>query len=402
MPGGLVIAHGDDAIVFPDPKVAAVAEKLVGEVDGSRTASELDAALPAAARPLMAALLAQMAEKEMLVEAPRGLVPDDMVQSATGQLAMMLGGDWESGLQRWAGCKIGVYGPDADGVATIAAAIRDAGGCVDRTGKDDRVEITLGATTLAAVDGDAGTIIATASDMDSERGDAPVIAGLLGAGGARRTAEQRAIVVATLVRRALLEVLAPDLASGIVTVIDEGGLTREFRLDPGAAFGAVSLESPKALADTATWLDTASPLSPGADVEPAFPLAHRRVEQINPRTGAMDIFVEWGLTPKQADERALAGAAKQWGSTPVEMPTVALEDLRGDAARLWRIAELYAATKPCVGAAKIGEDWQASAELGPATGIGLESDRDLAVARAIGNALSMVQTGRSAVGDGAQ
>lgn len=412
---GLLVTHGDDGFVLPNPKVAAIADKLVGEIDGRRTAPELEAALPERARPLMAAILSHMADKGMLVEAPRGLVAAEMVESATGLLALTIGGDWEERLRTWSETGISISGPDSREVDDIARQIVEAGGRVAARGGSDRIEIR--ATSRATVVADetrAGTVIGTANPGHEAEWPGSNIPLPQGQAEERpRNHGRRMIVLATIVRHALLAALAPETIAGKVVVVDGRGLTREFDLEADNPFGIASAERPDPLADTAEWLNDAGPLAAGVDVEPAFPLAHRTIKLKGNGDEPDTLFVEWGLTPREADERALgaalAGLAAKDGieGRPEdeaekqgygEPRNVVPEDLNGRAAVLWRVCELYTGRAPAVQAVQRAKGWTATATLGDVRGDGAGVDRCEAVASAIGNALSIVQTGVAPTG----
>jgi hypothetical protein len=415
MERGLLVTHGDDGFVLPDPKVAAVADKLVGEIDGRRTAPELDAALPERARPLMAAILSHMADKGMLVEAPRGLVAADLVESDTGLLALTIGGEWEERLRAWSETEISISGPDAREVDDIARQVVAAGGRVATRGGSDRIEIraTLRATVVAA-ETRAGTVIGTANPGDEAEwpgSNIPLPQGQ--AEDLPRTHGRRMIVTATIVRHALLAALAPATVAGKAVVVDGRGLAREFDLQADNPLGIASADRPDPLADTAEWLNDAGPLAAGADVEPAFPLAHRTIKLKGSGGEPGTLFLEWGLNPREADERAFAAAlaalaagdgiegrpedeAEQQGHG--EPRDVVPDDLDGKAAVLWRVSESYTGRAPAVQAVQRAMGWSATATLGDVRGDGAGVDRGEAVASAIGNALSTVQTGMAPTG----
>src|SRR5439155_23755612 len=124
----------------------------------------------------------------------------------------------------------------------------------------------------------------------------------------RQKHERREIVLATVLRHALLAELAPDTIAGKVVVVDSRGLAREFDLEADNPFGIASVEQADPLADTAEWLNDASPLAAGVDVEPAFPLAHRTIKLKGNGDEPDNLIIEWGLNPREADERALRAA----------------------------------------------------------------------------------------------
>ncbi|HEX9964796.1 MAG TPA: hypothetical protein VGB04_07415 [Allosphingosinicella sp.] len=415
MERGLLVTHGDDGFVLPNPKVAAIAEKLVGEIDGRRTAPELEAALPERARPLMAAILSQMAEKGMLVEAPRGLVAAEVVESGTGLLALTIGGDWEERLRTWSETGISISGPDAGEVDNLARQVVEAGGRVASRGGSDRIEIRATArATVVVAETRSGTVIGTADPGHEAEWPGSNIPLPQGKAEERpQKHERRMIVSATIVRHALLAALAPDAVAGKVVVVDGRGLASEFDLEADNPLGIASVERPDPLADTSEWLNDASPLAAGVDVEPAFPLAHRTITLKGNGDEPETVIIEWGLSPREADERALGAALAELAARSGiearsedeaekqghgEPRSVVPDDLDGRAALLWRVSELYTGRAPAVRAVQRAKGWTATATLGEIRGDGAGVDKGEAVASAIGNALSKVQTGMAPTG----
>lgn len=413
---GLFVTHGDDGFLLPNPKVAAIAEKLVGEIDGRRTVPELEVGLPAKAQRLMAAILLQMADKGMLVEAPRGLVAPEVIESDTGMLALTIGGDWEERLHTWLEIGISVSGPDAREVDGIARQVEEAGGRVANRARADRIEIcSTERLAVLAIETSAGTVIGAAHpgfEAEWPGSRMPLLRGEV-KGKRRHEFWQRDIVLAAVVRYVLLSVIAPHIVAGKVILVDDKGLTNEFDLEPDKALGIASVDRSDPLADTAEWLNEASPFAAAADVEPAFPLAHRAIKLKGNGDAPDRLFVEWGLTPREADERALAAALagltakdginyRQEDETEEqgrsEPQNVVADDLNGKAAVLWRVSELYTGGAPTVQVIQRDKKWTATATLGEIRGNGSGVDRGEAVAIAIGNALSTAQTGRAPTG----
>ena len=410
MERGLFVTHGNDGFVLPNPKIAAIADKLVGEINGRRTVPELEAALPERARPLLAVIISHMANKDMLVEASRGLVAAEVVESDTGLLALTIGGDWEERLRAWSETGIAITGPDATEVDDLARQILRAGGRVVIRGGSNRIEIrATGRATVVAAETRTGTVIGTANPgCEAEWRESNISMPQGEVEERRQNYRPRMVVLATIVRHALLAALAPDTVAGKVVAVDGRGLTREVELEAENPLGIASIERPDPLADTAEWLNDASPLAAGVDVEPAFPLAHRAIT-LKASGGKPDtLVVEWGLNPQEADERALEKALAELAAKGdiegqledkfeeqghSEPRTVALDDLNGKAAVLWRISEAYTGRTPTVRAVRRDKGWTAIAMLGEIRGDGAGVDSGEAVAGAIGNALSTIQTG---------
>jgi hypothetical protein len=415
MERGLLVTHGDDGFFLPNPKIAAIANKLVGEIDGRRTTPELQAALPERAWPLMATILSHMADKGMLVEAPRGLVGAELVESDTGQLALTIGGDWEERLCKWATTGISISGPDASEVDNIARQVVEAGGHVAARSNSERIEVRATVrVTVIATETRAGTVIGTADPGHEAEWPGSNI--FLPQGEAEERGQKhgrRMIVIATIVRHALLAALAPDTVAGKLVVVDGRGLTAEFELKADHPLGITFFERSDPLADTAEWLNDANPLAAGVDVEPAFPLAHRTIKLKADCDEPDDLVIEWGLNPLEADERALKAALAELdvrrgiGGRPEQdvekqehgdTRDVVPGDLNGKAAVLWRVSELYTGRAPAVRAVQRATGWTATATLGEITGHSAGVDKGEAVATAIGNALSTVQTGVAPTG----
>jgi hypothetical protein len=413
---GLLVTHGDDGLLLPNPKVAAIADKLVGEIDGRRTVRELEASLPAKAQPLMAAILSHMTDKGMLVEAPRGLVAAEVVESDTGMLALTIGGDWEERLHTWLEIGISVSGPDAWEVDNIARQVEEAGGHVANRARADRIEIcTTERLAVVAVETSAGTVIGAASPEFEAAWLGPHIPLSQGEvkGKCRHDLWRRNIVLATIVRYVLLSVIAPHIVAGKIILVDDRGLTNEFNLERDNALGIASVERSDPLADTAEWLNEASPFAAAVDVEPAFPLAHRAIKLKGNGDAPDQMFIEWGLTPQEADERALAVALAGLSAKDginyrqedeiekqgdCEAQNVVADDLSSKAAVLWRVSELYTGGAPSVQVIQRDKKWMATATLGKIRGNGSGVDRGEAIATAIGNALSTAQIGRAPTG----
>jgi hypothetical protein len=352
----------------------------------------------------------------MLVEAPRGLVAADVVESNTGLLAMTIGGDWEVRLQEWSETGISICGPDAWEVDDIARQVVEAGGRVGIRCGSGRIEIRASArATVIAAETRAGTVIGTATpghEAEWPGSNLPLPQG--------ETEERsrkyggRMIVLATIVRHALLAALAPGMVAGKVVIVDSRGLASEFDLEADNPFGIASVERPDPLADTAEWLNDVSPLAAGVDVVPAFPLAHRTITLKGNGGEPDNLVIEWGLNPQEADERALGAAlaelavnggidgrsedaeARKQGHG--EARNVVPDDLNGKAAVLWRVSELYTGCAPAVQVVQGEKGWLATATLGKIKGVGAGVDSGEAVASAIGNALSTVQTGVAPTG----
>jgi hypothetical protein len=408
--GGLLITHADDGIRFTNEKVAILAAKLIGEIDGSRTTQQLIAAVPESVRPLLETILFNMTDKEMLIEAASGKVAPEVVESDIGVLARTFGGDWEERLRQWTMAEIAITGPDLRTIEALKQLISNAGALVVNEGFSAKIEVrAVERPTVIASKTPWGMMITAerfgAVSVQSSSEDR-------GPGNYAKSAPLESwwdkIVLSSIARHALLAALAPEMIIDEVVHIDQRGLTHRSHIEAGGELTGDILTRSDPMADTAVWLSNTNAFAAGSDVQPAFPLAHRsiRLMRANGETGGH--ILEWGLTPQEADERALKAAQVQRDAEGGkasqrcdwirkrqlgEPSTVDAANLEGRANLLWRISESYLGLAPTVQTYRWGAEWIATAILGVCRGDCVNSDKHEAIATAIGNALSAAQTG---------
>jgi hypothetical protein len=351
----------------------------------------------------------------MLVDAPRGLVTGEMVQSESGILAQTIGGDWESRLFAWSRDRVTISGPEANEIEELARLIAEAGGCVETCPGSDCIEVrAAGRPTVVAAADSSATLIGVASTGATCRW-------MRGLDTMRRrnTEDYRQskwmtdLILSSIVRRALLAALAPDMILEKIIILDRRGLAREVAIKSDHLTIPDSAKIADPFADTAEWLNDGSPLLAGNDIDPAFPLTHRAIELQGRGGEPNSLIVEWGLTPREADMRSLEAALEESSSggaieissqgnfdnSRQEKPlNVFISDLDGKASVIWQISELYTGCTPVVELFRWGDLWRASATLGIFRGDALDAEKGDAVATAIGNALSAAQTGAAPYG----
>jgi hypothetical protein len=429
---GIHISHHDDGFVVSNAKAAPVIARILGAIDGRRTAEQLSAALPEQARPLLTTLLEQLATHDMLTEGPAGIVDVAAVGTPAGRLARTFGAAWEHRLASWLAEPLRISGEDEfaaricgfaaeDGApATVAPGTGEALAIASAFGRPSVVARAVG-TRVAIGRVDTDELGAWAAQVDTAfgmEGEPPLHALRV---AAALTAHE-ALLAAIDNKRAM-----PRRAK----IVEIDGRTRSVDLD--AAVHAEPSVTPTSALMTARanvpWLDPNGPLRRGEDVVPAFPLAHSRIIVCAARGHEAVTICEWSDSPRDADERALARACETLAARATGLPVwrlhASLLDAPAEAALAIAAAALATAPTAQFDVGKLGVDagllariallhWGELPTLTVASGegahlarvsikgetaIGAAGSSETALAQAIGNALSLLQTGQRASGE---